>query len=271
MKRGVIAMILAPLALAQTAPSFEVASIKPSNSTDRRQFFNIQPSGQIALRNLTVKRLIAWAYDLKQYQISGGPGWIDSDLFDVSAKPESPAKPEVIKQMLQSLMAERFQLVVRRETREMPGYALVVAKNGPKFKEVQESDPNLIDLSARPDLAGRGGRPRIAIVRRGRLTIQGADMPLLVSQLSNILGRAVVDETGLTGTYDLKLEWVPDEYQVTMFQSLGVPDGFGAPAADWQGPTLFTALEEQLGLKLESQRGPVEMFLVESVQKPSEN
>lgn len=96
-------------------------------------------------------------------------------------------------------------------------------------------------------------------------------MRLLTSELSNFLGRTVVDKTGLTGTYDLKLEWQPDENQVAMFQALGVPEGFGAPAPDPLGPSLFAALEEQLGLRLDSQRGPVETFVIERIERPSEN
>jgi len=96
-------------------------------------------------------------------------------------------------------------------------------------------------------------------------------MMALAGQLSNFLGRAVVDKTGLTGIYDLKLEWVPDENQVAMFSAMGVPEGFGAPAPDWPGPTLFTALEEQLGLKLDSQKGSVETFAINRVERPSAN
>jgi len=173
--------------------------------------------------------------------------------------------------MLQSLLAERFQLVLRRDTKEMPVYALVVAKNGPKFKDAHESDPNIPELSGRTDLPAGGPRPRVTFIRRGRLTIQGGNMPGLAAQLSNFLGRTVIDKTGLTGSYDLKLEWVPDENQVAAFQAIGVPEGAGAPPPDWHGPTLFTALEEQLGLKLDSQKGPVEMFAIERVERPSEN
>jgi uncharacterized protein (TIGR03435 family) len=96
-------------------------------------------------------------------------------------------------------------------------------------------------------------------------------METLAWRLSGFLGRTVLDKTGLKAQYDLKLEWVPDENQIAMFQAMGVPEGNGAPPPDWQGPTLFTALEEQLGLKLDSQKGPVEMFMIERVEKPSDN
>jgi uncharacterized protein (TIGR03435 family) len=172
--------------------------------------------------------------------------------------------------MIQSLLAERFKLVVRRETKEMPMYALAVAKSGPKFKGVKESDPNIADPGGRSDLPP-GVRPRFMIVRRGRFTGQGIDMETLAWRLTGFLGRTVLDKTGLKAQYDLKLEWVPDENQIAMFQAMGVAEGNGAPPPDWQGPSLFTALEEQLGLKLDSQKGPVEMFVIEHVEKPSDN
>jgi bla regulator protein blaR1 len=271
-KRVIAAFILtASLSFAQTQPSFEVASIKPSNSADTRKLFTIEPGGRFIARNTTVKFLIQEAYRIKDFQISGATGWVASELFDIVAKQDSSAKPEQFRAMLQSLLADRFQLVFHRDTSEMPVYALVVAKNGPKFKEANESDPNIVDLGKRPDLARGDGRPRFTIIRRGRLVAQSTDMAALADDLANFLGRTVVDRTGLAGSYDVKLEWVPDENQVAMFQAMGVPEGFGAPPADWQGPSLVTALEEQLGLKLDSQKGPVEMFTIKRVERPSEN
>jgi len=232
---------------------FEVASVKPSNSEDRRPFFDFQNAGQFRAANVTVRRLIQTAYRIKDYQISGGPSWLGSDLYDVTAKPETPPTQEQLMLMIQSLLAERFQLVLRRDSKEMPVYGLVVTKNGPKLKAGDESAPKIIR------------------VRRGLLTAPQGNMPMLADQLSNVLGRAVIDRTGLSGRYDLKLEWVPDEYQVAMFGAMGVPEGFGAPPPDWHGPTLFTALEEQLGLRLESQKGSVEMFAIEHIERPSAN
>jgi uncharacterized protein (TIGR03435 family) len=274
MKHRIAGLLLAAsIACPQTQPKFEVASVKPSNAADRRLFFNVQPGGRFTVANCTAKRLIQEAYGIKAFQISGGPGWMGSDLFDIAAKAEGSTATnfDQIKLMLQSLLAERFQLVVRRDTKELPVYALVVDKNGPKFEAASESDPNIIDLSQRPDLAAGGARLHFTIIRRGRLTAQGTNMALLASQLANFLGRTVVDKTALSGTYDVKLEWVPDENQVAMFQAMGVPEGFGAPPADWQGPSLFAALQEQLGLKLESQKGPVEIFTIERIDRPSEN
>ena len=259
--------------LSPTARHFEVASIKPSSSTDQRLFYNmsnIQSGGQFTISNITVKKLIQDAWRIKDFQISGGPGWIGSDRFDIAAKPDGAVSVEQFPQMLQSLLVERFRLAIKSDAREMPMYALVVAKSGPKIQAAHESDPNIVDLSGAPIPQG-GSRPRVTIIRRGRLTAQGLAMASLANSLADFLGRTVLDKTGLMGMYDIKLEWKPDENQVAMFGAMGVPDGFGAPAADWDGPSLFTALEEQLGLKLESQKGPVEIFTIEHVERPSAN
>ena len=249
----IVASLLAVgLMSAQTRPSFEVASVKPVNPEDRRLSFNVQPGGRLNVK-YTLNKLIAAAYDIKLFQISGGPAWMGSDLFEITAKAESSADYDKVMLMLQSLLAERFHLVIRRETKEMPLYALLLAKGGPKFKEAKEPP------------SGR------TIVRRGLLSGEGIGMTAFIGPLSSFLGRSVVDKTGLTGIYDLKMQWQPDENQVAMFQAMGVPEGFGAPPPDPLGPMLFTALQEQLGLRLESQRGPVEVLVIERVQKPTEN
>lgn len=246
-------MLAAGIAVSQTPTSFEVASIKPSISDDRRVLVDIQPGGRFSAANVTVKRLIERAYDVKDFQISGGPSWIGSDLFDINAKPEEPVQPEQVAAMLQSLLIERFELKTHRHTKEMTVYALVVARNGPKLKPED------------------GSAQAMVRIRRGLFVAPKGQIAVLVSVLSNILDRTVIDKTGRQGLYNMKLEWVPDENQVAMFSTMGVPEGFGAPARDWVGPTLFTALEEQLGLRLESTKGPVEMLVVDGIQRPSVN
>jgi uncharacterized protein (TIGR03435 family) len=264
LKRGIaVFAIVAGMGLAQT-PSFEVASVKPSHGADRRPMFQLQPGGRLNVANFTVKQLIRTAYRVKMFQVSGGPGWTDSDFFDIAAKPDGSANFDQVMLMLQSLLADRFHLAIRRETREMPVYAMVVAKGGPKFKEVSESDPPLIDTGGR-------GRPSVTKIRRGLLVAQETTLGSVAFQLSDFLARTVVDKTGLTGKYDLKLEWQPDENQAANFQSMGVPEGFGAPAPDPMGPSLFAALQEQLGLRLEPQKGPVEMLVIERVERPAGN
>jgi uncharacterized protein (TIGR03435 family) len=269
-----IGLVNAPASRAQATGKrvqFEVASIKPSDSADRRPLIKSGTPGQFTAANVTLKMLIQYAYDIELFQISGGPDWIGSDLFDVTAKPEGSADRDHIMPMLQSLLADRFHLVIRRDTKEMPVYALVVAKGGPKFKKSNESDPNIIDLGEHGTLPGAPRRPPVTKLRRGLLVAQEADMTGFADRLSSILGRMVVDKTGLTGAYDLKLEWQPDENQVAMFQAIRVPEGYGAPAPDPLGPSLFTALHDQLGLQLDSDKGPVEMLVIERVEMPSAN
>lgn len=246
-----VLILLAGMSWAQS--SFEVASIKPSNSEDRRVMVDYKPGGRFTAANVTARKLIQQAYRVKDFQITGGPSWIGSDVFDINAKPEEAVKMEEMPGMIQGLLAERFKLVVHRETKEMPVYALVVGKNGPKLKDA--------DGTAQP----------MVRVRRGLLVAPRGDSGTLAELLASFLGRTVIDKTGLKGAFDMKLEWVPDENQVAMFSAMGVPEGFGAPAKDWQGPTLFTALEEQMGLRLESAKGPVELVVVDHIERPSAN
>jgi bla regulator protein blaR1 len=267
-----IGLLNAPVSRAQSTvghPQFEAASVKPSTSADRRPHFGLT-SGQYTAANVTVKMLIRAAYGVRLFQISDGPGWMDSDLFDIAAKMGSADMDQVMP-MLQSLLAERFQLVIRHDTKEVPVYVLVVARNGPKFKESNESDPNIIDLGGRESPPGAPRRPAVRKIRRGLLVAQETTMTTFALDLSEFLGRTVVDKTGLTGKYDLNLEWQPDENQVAMFQAMRVPEGYGAPAPDPTGPSLFAALQEQLGLELESETGPVETFVIERVERPSAN
>ena len=267
---GLLNVPASPAQSTEARPKFEVASVKPSNLADRRPLYQVGPDGRLTVVNFTLKMLIQKAYGIKLLQISGGPRWIGSDLFDIEAKPEASAKRDQVNLMLQSLLAERFQLVTRRDTREMPVYALVAAKNGPKFKESNESDPSIIDFAAR-GITPPVRRPPVTVIRRGLLHAQEATMTGFAFQLSEILGRMVVDKTGLTAKYDLKVEWQPDENQIANFNAMRVAEGYGAPAPDSLGPSLFNALQEQLGLKLESEKGPVEMLVVERIERPLAN
>jgi bla regulator protein blaR1 len=255
-----IGFLYVPPARAQALtgrPQFETASVKPSSAQDVRPLFDIKPE-LFRASNVTVSRLIQVAYGVEGFQVAGGPPWAGSDLFDIRAKPEAPAKPDQLNLMLRSLLAERFHLAIRRETRDMPGYALLVAKSGAKFKEASASNP-------------QEGRRPVMRIRRGLLVAEEIGAAALAVQLSMFLGRTVVDKTGLTGKYDFKLEWSPDENQAAMFQAARVPEGHGAPPADPLGASLFTALQEQLGLRLESQKAPTEVLVIERIDRPSAN
>jgi len=232
--------------------AFEVASIKPGDPSNPRTVMGIQ-TGRFNAANATLKMLIDFAYDVRDNQIFGGPKWIDSDRFTIEAKPEGAATGPQIRLMMQSLLEERFKLALHRETKDGQVFQLVVAKGGSKLKEV-------------PD-AGQGGR-RGLMMGRGQLNGTAAPMENLVAQLSQQLGRPMIDKTGLTGKYDFTLQWTPDPGQGAMF---GPPGADAPPPPDPNGPTIFTALQEQLGLRLESAKGPVEVLVIERAEKPAEN
>jgi bla regulator protein blaR1 len=218
------------------------------------------PGGRFNAANVTVKELIIFAYNLKDQQLSGGPGWTASETFDVVGKPESSANPDQIRQMMQALLADRFKLTMRRESKELSVYNLVTAKNGPKLPESK--------AEAAP---GPGGPRRMVRMGRGQLDGQQMSMATLADVLSKMAGRTVIDKTGLTANYDVKLEWTPDAGEPMMHAM--PPEGAGPPppVADGSGISLFTAIQEQLGLKLEAQKGMVDVFAIERVEKPSEN
>jgi uncharacterized protein (TIGR03435 family) len=285
----VFGLLCAPLIRPQTPsttsaplPSFEVASIKPNRSGDLRSMVDFR-LGRFSATGITVRLLITFAYNVRDFQILGGPGWISSDRFDIEAK-EDDAQTEAVRKLppeqarahnqllMQSLLADRFKLKVTHGTKELPLYALVVAKNGPKLQEGKPGDtyPNgLKGPDGRP--AGRAGLMRVG---PGQLTGQGIPMATLITLLSGQVGRTVVDQTGLKGKYDISLQWSPDPSQGAMFHGPpgGNPGGDAPPPPpDTSGPTIFTALQEQLGLKLEPQKGPVEIIVIDHVEQPSEN
>jgi uncharacterized protein (TIGR03435 family) len=235
-----------------SSPSFDVAAIRPHQPEPHERSHIVDSSGRFTTVNVDLKAILQWAYDLPASRIVGGPAWIDSARWDIEAKAENaldtqktfdPAAARLEKQgMVQALLAERFGLVVHRETRQLPIYALVVAKGGPTF------------------LAAQAGGTTIDR-NRGRIQIEGGDntVSLLAEQLAETLGRVVVDETGIAGRYKLALAWAPD-------------DSAGSPSAvPDSGPSLFTALQEQLGLKLESRKGPVDVLVVDQAALPSPN
>lgn len=260
-------------------PVYDVASIKPNKSGTDMVRLMFSPDGLTAT-NGTVQMLIHAAYGVEDNQISGEPGWLNSDHYDIEAKMDSATADALHKlsedqrrlerqRMLQALLADRFKLAIHRETKELPVYALVVAKNGPKLQEAKPGDtyPNGIKG---PDGVARAGFMRMG---RGELTGQGLPMSSLVRLLTQQLGRTVMDKTDLTGKYDFTLKWTPDESQGAMLKGPdgGQPGAASAPPPDSSGPSIFTALQEQLGLKLESQKGQVEILVIDHVEKPSEN
>jgi len=229
------------LLLAATQVSFEVASIKlhPEPVT-----FSADPSfrgSRMTATASTLLDLITAAYEVRYEQIAGAPGWAGSAHYDIVAKAEGegPISNDQGRQMLQTLLAERFQLKLHRETKEVPVYALVIAKGGHKMKE------STVDVPHNFIRAGASGI---------QMDVTRGTMEHLARQLTHSAGRTVIDRTGLQGYYAYKLDWVPPA---------------GDTGADTPG--LFTALQEQIGLKLEASKGAIQMLVVDSAARPTEN
>jgi uncharacterized protein (TIGR03435 family) len=251
---------------AESGPKFEVASVKVNKSGDTSIRMQALPGGRINVDNATLRLLIRNAYTVQDFQISGGPDWINSDRFDVVATSTgNPTQPE-IQMMLRRLLADRFKLTVHSETRELPVYALTLARSdrrlGPRLRSAEPCFRSPADgPPQQPPLLGPGPCGfRIAI---GRSTAKGVTMGAFAASLSNSVGRTVQDRTDLSGNFDLELEFTPDQ---TLNRP---PGGQDAPAPAAEGASIFTAVQEQLGLKLESQRGPVEVLVIDRVERPT--
>jgi len=258
-----IGVVNAPRGRAQSL-KFEVASIKPTPPGGDGSLFSFVPGGGIEAHNVTLLQLVTFAYDLRDFQVTGGPGWVRSERYEILAKPEHLEGPSDFRHMtdsqreifmgqtrtrVQALLVERFQLTIHKELKELPTYAMTVAKGGVKMQESKETEGN------------RGLR-----TTRGKMTGQRASMATLVNVLSGMVGRPVLDRTGLTAGYDFELTWSPEPH-------VGPPGAPGEPVEppDTSGPSIFTAVQEQLGLKFESQKGPVETIVIDRAEKASEN
>ena len=258
---------------------FEVATIKPSHPGDNMVQLFMSP-GKFTTKGQTLKGIIKFAYDIKSdNQLSGGPSWINSEKYDIEAKEEASVADNLqklsfeehakqVRLMVQALLADRFNLKVSHRTKDLPVYALVVAKSGPKLIQTEVPQPASDGASA-PKKGFRG----IRMMGPGQLSATNINIGLLADILSGQpeLGRLVIDETGLKGNYDWTLKWTPDQ---SAQMSKGAEDAHAtadAPPLDSSGPSIFTALEEQLGLKLEAKKGPVETLVIESIEKASEN
>ena len=236
-----ILMLVVGSAQAPAPPEFEVASIKLTQhgrTPDGMSHSSVgNPSPvSFAATNASLQMLLVWAYEVKDYQISG-PDWLNSDdaRYDIEAKTPAGASSKQMPEMLQTLLAQRFKLAFHRETRTLPLYYLVTAKGGPKLHEAP------------------GGGNSSTNSRGGHLTAQHTSMAELGDSLSRHLGRAVVDQTGLTGAFDFTLDYAADD-------------------ADTSRPSIFTALQEQLGLRLEATKGPVEVLVIDRAERvPTEN
>jgi uncharacterized protein (TIGR03435 family) len=224
---------------------FDVSTIRPS-SPDARQSFSTLPGGQIEISGASLAAMVVELFDVQPFQIAGGPSWMQTERWDIRARAEGVTGRltlEQLRPMARALLEERFQLKSHWESKEAPIFALVVARGGAKLK------------ASPPESQG-------PYVRAGRNTLDfgRADMALLIGQLGRRAGRKVVDQTGLRGQFDFRLEWTP----------LDVAQPDAAPNLA-SGPDIFTAIREQLGLSLEPGRGPVETLVIDAVQRPTEN
>jgi uncharacterized protein (TIGR03435 family) len=231
-----ILLLLCPAILfAQAGPSFEVATVKSSDALKNAGVasgWSISASHNGLKIMGTLRTFIKYAYAVEDVQVSGGPPWLDRDMYEINAKAERQVTVEELKRMLQSLLLERFQLAVHPETRELPVYSMVLAKGGSKL---QRGDDNL-----------RGSFSMGGTLLRGTL-----DSAAFAAHLTSALHRTVIDNTGLEGTWQFNLTWAADDAAT--------------------GPSIFTAIQEQLGLKLESSKGPVQVLVIDRAQKPSDN
>jgi uncharacterized protein (TIGR03435 family) len=264
-----IGILLASAALAQAPPEpkygYEVVSIKQADPTARGTRIGPGPQGGLRTSNTSLMTLITFAYDVRDYQVLDAPGWAKSEGFDVSFTPDKPEafpKPgeatiaqmqpmmERQQQRMQAILRDRFGLKLRVEKRELPLYELVQAKSGSKLTaaSTQGKGPS---MQTNP--------------QTGELNATGANMRMLTNVLSGLLKRPVNDESKLTGAYDFQLRWKPDAF-------IGGPGNpQEQPPVEVEGASIFTALTEQLGLRLESKKGPVTVYIVEKAERPSEN
>lgn len=232
---GLLLLMAGALVAQQT---FEAASIKPANPD---QAMAINRSGnRLTFSNYSVESLILWAYDIRSDRLLGKPKGLDSTHYDIVAvAPPGPAVPGRLNLMMRSLLTDRFRLVVHRETRELPFYALVVDKNGPKVHIAEASGPF--------------GQNPFAMTAKGHLTGTRVSADMLAKVLTDQTGRFIEDRTGIAGVFDFTLDWSPD-------------------AESTLTPSIFTAVKEQLGLRLDAVKGPVDVVVIDRVENmPSEN
>jgi uncharacterized protein (TIGR03435 family) len=254
----------APATTGRSAPAFAVASIKPNKSGTSQVNFGTQPGGRVAATNVSLMDVIRMAYGtagpFPLNRVLGGAGWIASDRFDIVAKADGDPSLEQVQLMMRSLMAERFKLAMHSETRERPIYSLVVARSdgrlGPGLKRSQ------IDCTNPP--------PSSSCELRnlpGKLTATSIPMAALARTLVGWIDdhREIQDQTGLAGYFEVTLEWAPVQLPARL------PDGIIAPAVDPNGASLFTALQEQLGLKLEPGKDQSDVLVIDHAEHRTEN
>jgi uncharacterized protein (TIGR03435 family) len=242
-------------------PAFEVSTIKLNKSGSPSSHSDLR-GGNFNATNVSLKNVLQYqAYGIPGSRIFGGPKWLDSERFDIEAKAESVAAARLrtlardqrriqTRAMFQQLLAERFKLAVHWETRELPVYALVIGRKGPKLNHAKETD-------------GSSGTSSGDGQFKGTAVTLAEFADALTQELSGELGRVVIDKTGIPGRFDVALQWMPGN-------EAPLPNDNAGGSADSR-PSIFTAIQEQLGLKLESSKGPVQVLVIDHCEMPSEN
>ena len=266
MKRAIAVAIGAALLTTGAIPAvvaqplrFEVASVRPHRAADDVMFaLEFHDGGRFTVVG-TLRMLIRTAYRLQESQLAGASGWMNDDRFDIDARGAADATPDEMRLMLRALLTERFALVLRREGREMPLYALRMA-DAPRGSRARLT--KAAENCAAPPCSVR--------FAPGVLSARGVTMPMLASELSMWVDRIVSDRTGVEGTFDVDLEWAPDRIpHAPAFHA--TPDPPVAPRLDPNAPSIFTAVREQLGLRLDPERGAAEVFVIDRAERPAEN
>ena len=247
-------LLAATVCFAQQPRAFDVASVKLNVSGGGGVTMRTQ-HGRLTIGNAPLMQIIQQAFLVKDFQVSGGPGWITTERYDIDARMEKDdISDRDLWLSLQPLLADRFHLKFHRETKQMPVFSLIVLKGGPRFAPHKES-------------ADGKDQPRVGVSigsGKGKLTVVKTSMASFADSLGHQVDRVVVDRTGLKGEYDFTVEWSPENHEGSMIGAIEEQVGL-------TGPNIFEALQDQLGLKLESVKGPVQTIVIDSAQKASEN
>ena len=236
-------LLLSVLIALQSAPAFDVSSIKPNTAGPETPVrFEPLPGGRLTTTNTTLRMVAAWAHGVQFFQMVGGPDWVDSARFDISAKVDGNPTTTEMRVMLRELLKDRFKLTVSTGSREMSVYALTVARPG-----VVQLKPSMIDCTGTPTV---GAGSCEFSYQLGNVHARGMRIATLAETLGGVTGRVVVDRTGLKTPLDFDLTWTPQR-------------------VDPSAPSIFTAVEEQLGLKLEATKAPVDVLVIERAEKPT--
>jgi uncharacterized protein (TIGR03435 family) len=250
------------VALAAQSPkfAFEAASVKPNVSRSFPVGPEARPGGAFVATNITLESNVRFAYNIRAYQLVGGPDWMRTERFDIDARAGRDASPEEIRRMVQALLEDRFQLVIRREQREMPTYALLPARSDQRLgSNLRQSAADCVRPDGRGDTLEERRTVNGGVETRRTCTLMAA----LVSSLSDAVQAPVDDRTGLAGRWDYELSFTGERRRNV--------DAATAARDPNDAPALFTAVQEQLGLKLEAGRGRVDVVVIESAARPAEN